>query len=378
MRRIGPIPSSRGRGHPRRWPVAAGARTASSDGPKTAKAVKVDFPKLRRLGLQGLHGLRLRRLRRQVVQPDRVKAASTTRRRTSSVQTAQVESKADSEYGRQHQRRWSSRTATQITTVGFLLGDATLAAAKKNPDIDFSIVDFAYSDPKTGNTAPKNLKGLTFDTAQPSYLAGYLAAAQSESPASSAPSVALPIPTVTIFMEGFRQGVETYNEENGTDVKLARLGRQGRLVHRGLRGQDARARRSAEQLIQQGADILFPVAGPAGLGGLQAAKDEGAKAHLGGHRRLRLDRGVLRHPADLGDEGHGRRGDRGDQGVRSTTRSTTTPYVGTLENGGVGLAPYHDADGDDPDKSQGPRSTRSASRHLDGDITIKSKAVPKS
>ena len=31
-----------------------------------------------------------------------------------------------------------------IVTVGFLLGDATKAAAEANPDQKFSIVDFAY------------------------------------------------------------------------------------------------------------------------------------------------------------------------------------------------------------------------------------------
>ena len=89
-----------------------------------------------------------------------------------------------------------------------------LAAAKKNPDVDFAIVDFAYEK------APANLKGLTFDTdaaVVPGRLPGRGA---SRRPASSAPSAACNIPTVTIFMEGFRQGVEKYNEDNGADVKL--------------------------------------------------------------------------------------------------------------------------------------------------------------
>ena len=33
----------------------------------------------------------------------------------------------------------------QITTVGFLLGDATATAAEANPDIDFAIVDFDFT-----------------------------------------------------------------------------------------------------------------------------------------------------------------------------------------------------------------------------------------
>ena len=142
------------------------------------------------------------------------------------------------------------------------------AAAKKNPDVDFAIVDFAYEK------APANLKGLTFDTAQPSFLAGYLAAAESESGIVGTFG-GLNIPTVTIFMEGFRQGVETYNEENGADVKV--LGWDGKDGSFTEDFEDkAKGQTIAEQMIQQGADIIFPVAGPAGLGGLQAAKDNDA------------------------------------------------------------------------------------------------------
>ncbi len=122
------------------------------------------------------------------------------------------------------------QNCNSITTVGFLLGDATEAAAKKNPDIDFSIIDYGYEKPA------KNLKGLTFDTAQPAYLAGYLAAAESKS-GTVGTFGGLNIPTVTIFMEGFRQGIEAYNKDNGSSRQAPWLERQGRLVHRGLRGQ---------------------------------------------------------------------------------------------------------------------------------------------
>ena len=64
-----------------------------------------------------------------------------------------------------------------IVTVGFLLGDDTLAAAKKNSDVKFAIVD--NNDPKT-YPAAKNLKPLVFNTAESSFLAGYLAAGMSQ------------------------------------------------------------------------------------------------------------------------------------------------------------------------------------------------------
>src|SRR5688572_14362558 len=128
------------------------------------------------------------------------------------IQTGEIESQSDNEYGDNIQAM-VKEGCDEITTVGFLLGDATEAAAKKNPDVDFAIIDFAYEKP-----AP-NIKGLTFDTAQPSYLAGYLAAAESESGIVGTFG-GLNIPTVTIFMEGFRMGVDAYNEESGSVVKL--------------------------------------------------------------------------------------------------------------------------------------------------------------
>ena len=51
-----------------------------------------------------------------------------------------------------------------IVTVGFLLSDDTLAAAKKNTDIKFAIVD--NNDPKT-YPAAKNLKPLVFRSPSP-------------------------------------------------------------------------------------------------------------------------------------------------------------------------------------------------------------------
>ena len=156
-----------------------------------------------------------------------------------------------------------NQNCNQITTVGFLLGDATLASAKANPDIDFAIVDYAYPTRRPVRTRPKNLQGLIFDTAPPSFMAGYLAAASHPSPASSAPSAACTIPTVTIFMDGFWEGVQYYNKEKKKDVKVRRLGRdhpEG-LLHRDFEAK-GKAQTVAEGLIQQGADIIFPVAGP--------------------------------------------------------------------------------------------------------------------
>ncbi len=132
------------------------------------------------------------------------------------------------------------RDCNIIVTVGFVLSDDTLAAAKKNPDIKFTIVD--NYDPKT-YPAAKNLKPLTFNTAQSSFLAGYLAAGMTKTKKLGTFGGAK-IPTVTIFMDGFSQGVDYYNKQKSADVQGPGMGcsQAGWTVHGRLRG---RQRRSA-------------------------------------------------------------------------------------------------------------------------------------
>ena len=73
----------------------------------------------------------------------------------------QVESRAATDYAKNIQSMVDAK-CNIIVTVGFLLGDDTLAAAKKNSDVKFAIVD--NNDPKT-YPAAKNLKPLVFNTA---------------------------------------------------------------------------------------------------------------------------------------------------------------------------------------------------------------------
>ena len=248
------------------------------------------------------------------------------------VQTGEVESNAPSEFVDNIQAM-VEQDCDSITTVGFLLGDATLAAAKKNKDIDFSIVDFAY--PK----APANLKGLTFNTAEPSYLAGYLAAAKSKTGVVGTFG-GLPIPTVTIFMTGFVQGVEKYNEDNGADVKVigwdpdTEKGSFTNDFESKTKGQS-----TAEEMITQGADVIMPVAGPAGLGGLQAAQDNDVWG-------IWVDTDGCKSAAEYCDSLLTSVMKGMDVAVETAIKDSASGkfsnevYEGTLENGGVALAPY--------------------------------------
>jgi basic membrane protein A and related proteins len=191
------------------------------------------------------------------------------------IETGQVESNSNADYAKNVQSMVDAN-CNIIVTVGFLLSDDTLASAKKNPNIKYAIVD--NNDPKT-YPAAKNLKPLTFNTAQSSFLAGYLAAGMTKTKKVGTFGGAK-IPTVTIFMDGFSQGVDYYNKQKSANVQV--LGWDAAKQDGQFTGdfEDQKGgQRTAQGLISQGADIVFPVAGPAGLGALQAAKGSGGKVN---------------------------------------------------------------------------------------------------
>lgn len=156
-----------------------------------------------------------------------------------------------------------------IVTVGFLLGDATAAAAEANPDQLFTIVDFSYDPPFD------NVMGQVFATDEAAFLAGYVAAGATQTGIVGTFG-GIQIPPVTVFMDGFAYGVQYYNEQNGTDVQV--LGwdpaaQTGLFTGNFESTDDGRA--LGESLLDEGADIIMPVAGPVGLGTAAAVQERG-------------------------------------------------------------------------------------------------------
>ena len=259
------------------------------------------------------------------------------------VETAEVESTGNEQYA-DNVDQLVRQNCDEITTVGFLLGDATLAAAKANPDIDFAIVDYAFVDDMGKDISPPNAKGLVYATEQPAYLAGYLAAAMSKSGVVGTFG-GMNIPPVTTYMEGFRQGVEKYNDDNGADVQLLGWdGTDGSFTENfddKTKGQSI-----AEQLIAQGTDILFPVAGTAGLGGLQAVKEAGGKGiwvDTDGYHSTEYGEILLTSVVKGIDVSV-------TEAIRASVDGSfdNEVYRGTLANGGAALAPFHDLEAEIP------------------------------
>lgn len=225
-----------------------------------------------------------------------------------------------------------------IVTVGFNLADATGEAADADPDQHFALID-SDVDPVRDNVKP-----LLFNTQEAAFLAGYLAAGMSET-GVVATYGGEPFPSVTIFMDGFVDGVAKYNEDNDADVKALGWDKEA---------QDGQFTNTFEELgvgesttegfIANKADVILPVAGPVGEGSLSAAsKHDGVSViwvDSDGYMQENLDKYKdLIMTSVMKEIG---------QSVFDVVEATadgsfsSDAYVGTLENGGVSLAPFHD------------------------------------
>jgi basic membrane protein A len=229
-----------------------------------------------------------------------------------------------------------------IITVGFLLGDDTKKFAEQNPNVKFAIVDFAYDPPIP------NVLGLTFATDEAAFLAGYLAAGMTKT-GKVGTFGGIKIPPVTIFMVGFEYGVNYYNQKHGTNVQVLGWNTakdEGLFVGNFESTDDGR--RAGEDLIAEGADIIMPVAGPVGLGTAAAVKDHPGTMLIGVDTDWCISAAeycpvvltsvmknmhiAVRDAIKMAKEGTFQGG----------------VYVGTLKNGGVGIAPFHEFDDDVP------------------------------
>src|SRR5690606_5774630 len=110
------------------------------------------------------------------------------------------------------------------------------------------------------------------------FLAGYLAAGYSSS-GVVATYGGLQIGPVTIFMDGFVDGVAHYNEVHGTDVKVLGWDKESQTGAFAESFEDQAAGRSlSDSFVAQGADVIMPVAGGTGLGPAAAAAESGEYA----------------------------------------------------------------------------------------------------
>jgi basic membrane protein A len=255
------------------------------------------------------------------------------------VEVTFLESRATEDYERNINQHISDG-CDMIVTVGFLLGDATKAAAEANPDVRFAIVDFAY-DP-----AIPNVEGLIYQQDQAAMLAGYAAASWSKTGVMGTFGGINIGQGVTGFMDGFIAGMNYYNEQNGASVTMLG-GRDPNDPASGTFTGDFESTDNAKNVtlgfLQEGADVILPVGGPIGQGTFAAIREQNAEAvGLGVDVDWTL---TVPDYADLMLTSIVKRIDNSVfQAVERAVNGEApgAVFVSTLENEGVGIAPFHD------------------------------------
>ena len=153
-----------------------------------------------------------------------------------------------------------------VISVGFLMGEATHAAAEEFPDTSFAIIDNAYGGEgceETNTCELDNLQGLLFKEQETGYLAGYLAGLVTESNTISSVG-GIKIPPVDRFIAGYQAGAMASNP----DITTLNAYSEDFV-------DQAKCKEVALDQIAEGSDVVFQVAGGCGLGALDAAQQEG-------------------------------------------------------------------------------------------------------
>lgn len=228
--------------------------------------------------------------------------------------------------------------AEHIVTSGFKLADTTAAFATSNPEVQWTIIDFG--------SLGANVTGLEYQTDEAAFAAGYLAAGMTQTGIVGTYG-GVNIPTVSIFMDGYARGVAHYNEVNGTSVTV--LGwdpeNQDAGVMTGTFDEaDPIVTATCESMLDEGADIMLPVGGLINLPCATAMQSRGIDGALIG---VDAD-AVEAMPAEFADiwlttitKGIQIQTQRSIEAHAAGSPSGGTSLVGNLENGAVGLAPYH-------------------------------------
>jgi basic membrane protein A len=191
-------------------------------------------------------------------------------KRVLKVRTRAVESRAASEYV--PNLASLARSGYNISiSVGFLLAEGTNTVARQFPNARFAIVDYSvkappFTDSSKDVATPRNVRGLTFNTNENSYMIGCLAALMARRAGNRTISAVggLNIPTVSIFIAGYRAGARKCVP--GTTV----------LIDFSQDFVDqAKCKELALSQIAKGSQVVFQVAGGCGLGALDAARQSG-------------------------------------------------------------------------------------------------------
>jgi basic membrane protein A len=258
-----------------------------------------------------------------------------------------IESKQPTDYEKNIDQ-FATENYDVIITVGFLMGDATAAKAKQYPKIKFAIIDNEYFPTKDSVSCPDTVKdcyvdgGLTnvtslmFQEDQVGYLAGVVAGGITKSGTVCTVS-GMEIPPVVRYVTGFQTGAKWIKP----DVKTLN-------VYIPSFTDPAKGKETGNSMIGQGCDVVFGVGGNTGNGGLLAAKEKGLAA-------IGVDVDQYNTYPEVQDALVTSAQKNVDVAVYEYLKAIKAgtakagAITANLQNGGVGLAPYHDWESKVPD-----------------------------
>ena len=250
-----------------------------------------------------------------------------------------VASNAEADY-EPNLRQFVTQKCDFILAVGGLMGTATGKVAAESKDAQFGIVDSAIAD-------ATNVYPMQFATDEAAFLAGYLAAGYSKS-GKVATFGGLKIPPVTVFMDGFVDGVAYFNTQKSKNVQVLgwdKAKQNGTFAETFV--DQNKGKSITNTFVAQGADVVMPVAGGTGLGTADVAKASSGKVSV-----IWVDQDgcksaeqycdvflttVVKNISDAVEKAV-------VDGASGKTLAATPGYLGTLENDGVSLAPYNQFD----------------------------------
>jgi basic membrane protein A len=224
--------------------------------------------------------------------------------------------------------------------VGFnLVADANAIAAA-NPTMNFVTID-GWSE---GNA---NLKPVVYNMDESSYLAGYAAAAYSATKVLGTYG-GLQIPAITDFMDGFYYGAMAWANENGVPVTVVGwdpMAQTGQFIGDFVPNSGT-SKSIAAALINEGADVLFPVGGDQFGAGSEAIKEAGIDGVMIG-----VDKDIALSSPEYAPYVLTSAEKRMTNAVYDIVAELSAggafdgeAYVGTLANGGTGLSPFYEFD----------------------------------
>ncbi|MDC7221912.1 MAG: BMP family ABC transporter substrate-binding protein [Spirochaetales bacterium] len=254
--------------------------------------------------------------------------------------------------------------ADVVFAVGFLMADALIEAAENNPETSYAGIDI-WVDPAS---APYNVLGISFNEHEAGYLAGIVAGSMTKEFASASDKLndenvigvvlGMDIPPCERYEVGFEAGAKAVNP----DVKVLQ-------AVAGDFADQAKGKELTLAMINEGADIVFQVAGLTGMGVIAAAQEEGILA-VG----VDVDQYAAAPEAILTSAMKGLT-EASYQTIESVANGTfkgaTNISLG-IKEGAVGIAPYHNFD------SVVPQSVKDAVDTAIADIKSGALVVPAS